>query len=79
MTNYRRLYLQNYPIFITMVTFHRNPIHLHLILNTKNNNEYSGIISSIKSYFSKNINRVNLNPIKEKLTSSNIKKREKGV
>lgn len=110
MTNYKRLYLQNRPVFLTLVTFQRNPIlvkninilresfktakanynfeiyasvvlpdHIHLILNLENINEYSVIIANIKSYFSRNINNENISLMKEKLTQSNIKKREKGV
>lgn len=110
MSEYRRLKLPHHPVFITIVTFNRNPIlikniqllresfkaakqnhnfeifasvilpdHLHLILNIDETCDYSSIISLIKATFSKNINAYELLNIKEKLTESKIKKREKGV
>ncbi len=110
MPEYKRLKLPHHPVFITIVTFNRNPIlikninllresfkyakqkhdfeifasvilpdHLHLILNIGNLCDYSAIISLIKATFSKNINECELLNIKENLTSSKIKKREKGV
>lgn len=105
MTNYRRAFLQNSYVFITMVTFHRKPIltnniellresfkhvqkfynyeifavsvlpdHLHLLLKPENIDEYPKIISSIKHYFSRNIDMKEPN-----LSYSNINKREKGI
>lgn len=110
MTEYRRLYLKNHPVSITIVTFNRNPIliknihllresfkfaktrhefeifasvilpdHLHLILDTQNDTKYSSIISSVKSYFSRNIDEQEILEVQSKLTESKIKKREKGV
>lgn len=55
------------------------PEHLHLILNLEDTENYSSIISYIKSYFSRNINENELLNISHKLTPSKIKKREKGV
>lgn len=83
--NYKRLFLNNYPYFITVVTYQRNPIllnnivllresfkhakskfnfyieaivilpdHFHLIIELDNSKEYSKVIGTIKSYFSKN-------------------------
>lgn len=110
MPEYRRLKLPNHPVFITIVTFNRNPIlikniqllresfkaakqkhdfeifasvvlpdHMHLILNLDHKSDYSSIISLIKASFSRNIDEQKLLNIKEKLTASKIRKREKGV
>ncbi|MEI8128687.1 MAG: transposase [bacterium] len=110
MPEYRRLKLPHHPVFITIVTFNRNPIlikniqllresfkvakqkhifeifasvvlpdHMHLILNLDDLSDYSSIISLVKSNFSKNIDENELLNIKEQLTASKIKKREKGV
>lgn len=110
MSEYKRLKLPHHPVFITIVTFNRNPIlinnvqllresfkkakqkhnfeifasvilpdHMHLILNLDDSSDYSSIISLIKTNFSKNIDEHELSNIKEKLTESKIKKREKGV
>jgi putative transposase len=87
MTEYRRIFEENRFVFITVVTYNRNPIlieniellgqafkhvqkynkyeifgivilpdHFHMLIKPDKINEYPQIISSIKYYFSKNIN-----------------------
>lgn len=110
MSNYRRAFQENSYIFITMVTYKRNPIlienieilrssykkvkdkfnfeifgivilpdHVHMTIKPENIKEYPVIIKSIKSHFSRNIDEKQIEKVKEYLTESKIKKKEKGV
>lgn len=103
MPNYRRYYINNSMIFVTIVTNGRVPLlihnvdllkksiletkydfiiyaavvlpdHLHFILYPKNIREFPKIISSIKYYFSRNVNYQKRNK-----TCSELKRQEKGV
>lgn len=105
MSNYRRVFIQNSYVFLTVITYHRCPIlvkniellrkafknvrkiyaykiiacvilpeHLHIILYPEKIEEYPKIISSIKHYFSANLDIKAVD-----LTNSKVKKREKGV
>lgn len=87
--NYKRLYIQNSFVFLTVVTWNRKPIliekidllrtafkntknnylfeifaivvlpeHFHVLLRPKDVKEYPKIISSVKHYFSRNLNIV---------------------
>lgn len=102
MSNFRRYYIQNGIVFVTMVTYNREPIlikhiellreslksikyhftiiagivmpnHLHLLIQVHNSNEYPKIITSFKSYFSRNM------PKNYNQTMAQIKRREKGI
>ena len=84
MANYKRIFLDGYSYFITVVTHRRNPIlidnigllrrafkesktrydyqidaivilpdHFHMIITPKHSEEYPGIISAIKRYFTR--------------------------
>jgi len=110
MSNYRRAYQENGYIFITMVTYKRNPIlikniellrssfkkaektfkfevfgivilpdHIHMIIKPENIKEYPIIVKSIKAHFSREIDEEQLINIKDRLSASKIKKKEKGV
>lgn len=105
MSNYRRVFIQNSYVFLTIVTHNRNPIlikniellrqafknirkiyaykiiacvilpdHLHIILSPEKIEEYPKIVSSIKHYFSANLDIKAVD-----LTASKLKKREKGI
>jgi len=105
MSNYRRVFIQNSYVFLTVITNNRShilikniellreafrnvgriykykiiacvilPEHLHIILYPENIKEYPKIISSIKHYFS-----ANLDIKMVELSASKIKKREKGI
>ncbi|MDD3012831.1 MAG: transposase, partial [Candidatus Gastranaerophilales bacterium] len=108
MPNYKRVFADNHYIFITAVTFKRNPIlienikllresfkktqgkynyeifgivvlpdHFHMILKPDNINEYPKIISLIKWHFAWNIDEKYI--MKNQLSKSNIKRKEKGI
>ena len=102
MSNFRRYYQNNNIVFITIVTYNRNPIlienidilrnafkavkyeykiiagivlpdHIHLLIQTKNSEDFPKIIKSVKVNFSQNF------PFNELQTSEQKQRREKGI
>lgn len=55
------------------------PEHIHTILKPENIKEYPTIIKSIKSQFSRGISNEEIECIRQYLTESKLKKKEKGV
>jgi REP element-mobilizing transposase RayT len=88
MPNYKRYYLENHYVFITVVTYNRNHIliknidslshfiKLHMIIKPSNPSELSKIIGSIKRRFTKSLNNDFLG---NEISTSRIKRNEKGV
>lgn len=102
MSNFRRFYRDNNIVFVTIVTYKRQPLlidnidyvrnalkgikynfkiiavivlpdHIHIMFQTQNSNEFSKIVTSFKTNFSRQM------PFNENQTDYQKQRREKGI